>query len=235
LQGEGAYITKARAEGLVQDFFIKADRGGLVKEPKQAANNILRTKPIDGGDMTAATSQVMAGADLKGQLARGAFNGSWTLVPGESSVRLKAKAMWGIVPVKGTFSELAGSAAVATDGGVTGRLEVKSASINTKMKKRDEHLPSDDFFACDRFSDIVFEIDQVTSTTSGLTVEGRLTVRERTIRLEFPAFVTDLGSGQMGIDTELQVDRAELGLSYRGKGATKMNNELIIHAVFARP
>jgi hypothetical protein len=47
--------------------------------------------------------------------------------------------------------------------------------------------------------------------------------------------VTELGSGQMGIDTELDVDRSELGLSYRGKGATKMNNALIIHAVFARP
>jgi polyisoprenoid-binding protein YceI len=172
---------------------------------------------MDGGVMAAATNQVVAGADLKADLARGAFKGSWTLVPSESSVWLKAKAMWGIVSVKGTFSELAGSAAVAADGGVTGRLEVKSASINTKMKKRDEHLRSDDFFACS-LSDIVFEIDQVTSTTSGLTVEGRLTVRERTIRLEFPAVVTEFGSGQMGIDTALQVDRSELGLSYRGKG-----------------
>lgn len=185
--------------------------------------------------MAAAINQVVAGADLKADLARGAFKGSWTLVPSESSVWLKAKAMWGIVSVKGTFSELAGSAAVAADGGVTGRLVVKSASINTKMKKRDAHLRSDDFFACDRFSDIVFEIDQVTSTTSGLTVEGRLTVRERTIRLEFPAVVTEFGSGQMGIDTALQVDRSELGLSYRGKGATKMNNALIVHALFTRP
>jgi polyisoprenoid-binding protein YceI len=190
---------------------------------------------MDGGVMAAATNQEVSGADLRADLARGAFNGPWTLVPNGSSVRLKAKAMWGIVPVTGTFSELAGSAAVAADGGVTGRLEVKSASINTKMKKRDAHLRSDDFFASDRFPDIVFEIDQVTSTSSGLTVEGRLTVRERTIRLEFPAVVTDLGSGQMGIDTELNVDRSELGLSYRGKGATKMNNALIIHAVFARP
>ena len=101
------------------------------------------------------------------------------------------------------------------------------------MKKRDAHLRSDDFFASDRFPDIVFEIDQVTSTTSGLTVEGRLTVRERTIRLEFPVVVTDLGSGQMGIDTELDVDRSELGLSYRGKGATKMKNALIV--LFVRP
>jgi len=185
--------------------------------------------------MAVEKNQVLAGADLRTDLARGAFKGSWTLVPSESSVRLKAKAMWGIVPVKGTFSELAGSATVAVDGGVTGRLVVKSASINTKMKKRDAHLRGDDFFASDRFSDIVFEIDQVTSTTSGLKVAGRLTVRERTLRLEFSAVVADLGSGRIGVDTEVQVDRSELGLSYRGKGATKMNNALIIHAVFARP
>ena len=182
----------------------------------------------------AAKNQVVAAADLRADLARGALNGSWTLVPSESSVGLKAKAMWGIVPVKGTFGELAGSATVAADGGVTGRLEVKSSSIYTKMKKRDAHLRSDDFFASDRFPDIVFQIDQVTSTTSGLKVVGRLTVRERTLRLEFPSVVADLGSGQMSIETELQVDRSELGLSYRGKGATKMNNALIIHAVFAR-
>jgi polyisoprenoid-binding protein YceI len=196
--------------------------------------NILPNELMDGGVMTAAKDQGVPGADLWADFARGAFKGSWTLVPSESSVRLKARAMWGIVPVKGTFSELAGSAAVAADGGVTGRLVVKSASINTKMKKRDAHLRGDDFFACDRFSDIVFEIDQVTPTTSGLQVAGRLTVRERTLRLEFPVAVADLGSGRIGIDTEVQVDRSELALSYRGKGATKMNNALIIHAVFAR-
>ena len=185
--------------------------------------------------MAAAKNQAVGAADLRADLARGALNGSWTLVPSESSVDLKAKAMWGIVPVKGTFSDLDGSAVVGADGAVTGRLAVKSASINTKMKKRDAHLRSDDFFASDHFPDIVFEIDQVTSTTSGrIKVAGRLTVRERTLRLEFPAVVADLGSGRIGIDTEVQVDRSELGLSYRGKGATKMNNALIIHAVFTR-
>jgi polyisoprenoid-binding protein YceI len=184
--------------------------------------------------MAEAKNQGAGVADLSSELARGAFKGSWTLVPSESSVGLKTKAMWGVVPVKGTFSELAGSAAVGADGGVTGRFVVKSASINTKMKKRDAHLRSDDFFASDRFPDIVFEIDQVTSTTSGLMVAGRLTVRDRTLRFEFPAVVADLGSGRIGIDAEVQVDRSELGLSYRGKGATKMDNTIIIHAVFAR-
>jgi polyisoprenoid-binding protein YceI len=52
-------------------------------------------------------------------------------------------------------------------------LVVKSASINTKMKTRDAHSRGDDFPAGDRFSDIVFEIDRVTSITSGLRVTGR--------------------------------------------------------------
>jgi polyisoprenoid-binding protein YceI len=189
---------------------------------------------MDGGVMAVDKNEVVAGADLRADLARGAFIGSWTLVPSASSVQLKTKSMWGLVPVKGTFSEVTGSAAVAADGGVTGRLMVKSASINTKMKIRDTHLRGDDFFASDRFPDIVFEIEQVTSTTSGLEVAGRLTVRERTLQLQFLAVVADLGAGRFGIDTEVQVDRSELGLNYRGKGATKMNNVLIIHAVFAR-
>jgi len=42
--------------------------------------------------MAAATSQVVAGADLTADLARGAFNGSGLLAPSESSVRVKARA-----------------------------------------------------------------------------------------------------------------------------------------------
>ena len=56
---------------------------------------------------------------------------------------------------------------------MTGRLVVNGASINMKMKTRDAHSRGDDFSAGDRFSDIVFEIDLVTSITSGLRVTGR--------------------------------------------------------------
>jgi hypothetical protein len=38
----------------------------------------------------------------------------------------------------------------------------------------------------------------------------------------------------MGVDKEVQVDRPEFGLSYRGDGGTNMTNTLIIHSVFAR-
>lgn len=69
--------------------------------------------------IAASTSQVVAGAIQGVDLAGGACNESWTLIPSKSSVVLKAKVMWGIVSVRGTFGKLAGSAAVAADGRMT--------------------------------------------------------------------------------------------------------------------
>jgi polyisoprenoid-binding protein YceI len=167
-------------------------------------------------------------------MANGTFAGSWTLDPSRSSVGLKAKAMWGLVPVKGTFSEMTGGGVVGDDGTVTGHLTVKSASVNTKMKKRDEHLRSDDLFASEKFPDITFEVDQTTPTPTGLTLGGHLTVRGVTKALSLPATVTDLGSNEVSIDATSEIDRSNFGVDYHGKGATKMLNVLDIHAVFTR-
>jgi polyisoprenoid-binding protein YceI len=190
-------------------------------------------EPIDGGIMAAA-DQVLAGSKVSAGLASGEFRGTWKLVPERSKVQLKTKAMWGLVPVRGTFSDVAGNAEVGDDGALTGRLAVKSASINTKMKKRDVHLRSDDFFDSDRFPDIVFEIDEVTPAAAAVTVRGRLIVRERSLDLSFPATFADLGSGEMAVDAEVGIDRSKLGVDFRAKGATKMDNVLVIHAVFTR-
>jgi polyisoprenoid-binding protein YceI len=77
-------------------------------------------------------------------------------------------------------------------------------------------------------------IDEVTPAGEAVTVQGRLTVRERSLRLSFPATFADLGSGEMAADAEVQIDRSKLGVDFRAKGATKMDNVLVIHAVFTR-
>jgi polyisoprenoid-binding protein YceI len=182
----------------------------------------------------AQVSQATSGPDLGAAMAAGTFAGSWTLDPSRSSVGLKTKAMWGIVPVKGSFSEVTGSGAVGDDGKLTGQLTVKSTSVNTKMKKRDEHLRSDDFFACEQFPDITFDVEQATPSPTGLSVVGRLTVRGVTKPLSLPATVTNLGSNEVSIDAVAEIDRSSFGIDYHGKGATKMANVLNIHAVFTR-
>ena len=65
---------------LLDSLVLLIRRGRLVHEPNQADNNLWPTKLRMGGVMAAASNQVVAGADLAADFARGAFNGSWTLV-----------------------------------------------------------------------------------------------------------------------------------------------------------
>ncbi len=66
--------------------------------------------------------------------------------------------MW-IVPVKGTAKALSGDGHVGADGSVQGTLVIDAASINTKNKKRDAHLRTDDFFEVDKYPTLTFTVD----------------------------------------------------------------------------
>jgi polyisoprenoid-binding protein YceI len=117
---------------------------------------------------------------------------------------------------------------------ITGHLDVDSASINTKLKKRDEHLRSDDFFASDQYPTITFQITDGTVTETGVALSGKLTVRDRTLPITFPATVTQLPDGAAAVDAKVSIDRADYGLTYRSRGATKMANVITIRATFIR-
>jgi polyisoprenoid-binding protein YceI len=181
----------------------------------------------------AGAEQVTSG-DLGAEFKRGSYAGTWTLDPSRSTVGLKTKAMWGVVPVKGTFSDLAGTAEVSSDGVVTGQVRITSDSINTKMKKRDEHLRSDDFFSAATYPEILFDLDSAAPAAGTLAASGRLTVRDKSIPLTFPATVSALATGEVTLDAEVTVDRSQLGIDFKSKGATKMENTLALHAVFTR-
>ncbi|MEI7717580.1 MAG: YceI family protein, partial [Mycobacterium sp.] len=75
-----------------------------------------------------------------------ASTGSWTLVPDRSSIKFSSKTLWGLVPVNGRFPDVTGEGTVGADGAVSGRLQIRAASVKTGIGKRDEHLCSPDFF-----------------------------------------------------------------------------------------
>jgi polyisoprenoid-binding protein YceI len=70
----------------------------------------------------------------------------WTLDPSASSVEFHVKHFWGVVTVHGHFDTIAGEGNVAGDGTVSGEIRIAAESVNTKNKRRDKHLRSDDFF-----------------------------------------------------------------------------------------
>ena len=93
-------------------------------------------------------------ASLSEFLSDPASAGTWTVVPDQSTIVFKAKTMWGVVPVKGRFTEFSGGGEITAPQTVSGHLDIKAASLRTGIGKRDTHLRSADFFDAEKFPDI---------------------------------------------------------------------------------
>jgi polyisoprenoid-binding protein YceI len=143
--------------------------------------------------------------------------------------------MWGMVPVKGVFGEVSGSGTVTAAGEVAGTLTVAAASINTKIKKRDDHLRSADFFNTANYPDITFSAETISPAGDGVTVAGRLTVRGTTHPVSFGATVSVSGDGgEVTLDAEVPVNRVDYGITFNQLGMMGTRNTITIHAVFTR-
>ena len=178
------------------------------------------------GQLTASTFQAL--------LQDKAMAGTWTLDASRSTVGLRSKSVWGLVAVKGSFGQVSGSATVSPAGEVSGTVQVAADSIGTKNKKRDEHLRSADLFDSGKYPAITVQVDKVTAAGDGFTVSGRLTVRDQTRPVSFPAAVTAASAGEVTLDAELEVDRSDYGLTWNQLGMASMKNTLTVHAIFTK-
>jgi len=181
-----------------------------------------------------APSGQLTSSALQALIQDGNLAGSWTLDTARSEVRLKSRSMWGLAPVKGVFREVTGNGKVSADGDVTGTITVAARSVDTKNKKRDEHLRSADFFDVANHPDITFTVDGIKPGNGGVRVTGSLAVRGRTRPVSFDAMISS-ADGETWLDGEVQVNRADFGLIWNQMGMASMRNTITVHAVFTRP
>lgn len=181
-----------------------------------------------------APSEPVTASPLRAPLADGALAGEWVLDPSRSSIGLKNRSMRGLVRVTGVFREVSGNGTVRPNGAVSGTLTVAAASIDTKNTRRDSHLRSADFFDSGHHPDIIFTADGIRPSGPGVAVTGTLTVRDRTRPLSFEAAASVPGDGEIWLDAEVRVNRADFGLTWNLLGTVSMHNALTIHAVFTR-
>ena len=167
-------------------------------------------------------------------LRDGQLAGSWTLDPSRSQVRLSSKSMWGLVSVKGVFTDVSGTGTVSPSGAVSGTITVAAGSVDTKNKKRDAHLRSADFFDADNHPSITVSVDGITPSETGAQVTGTLAVRDRTRPVSFGARVSAVDAAEVWLDAEVQVNRADFGLTWNHLGMASMDNTITVHAVFTR-
>ncbi|MCH5672212.1 YceI family protein [Streptomyces gilvus] len=145
--------------------------------------------------------------------------GLWQLDAAASTVALRHKTMWNLVTVKGTFAGVGGQGEVKADGSATGTITLDAASLDTKNKKRDEHLRSADFFDVDHHPEITFAVRSA-ELRSGDTVEvtGQLTVRGISRPQTVTARLVGKDADALTLDAEFTVDRAEFSLGWNQMG-----------------
>jgi polyisoprenoid-binding protein YceI len=163
----------------------------------------------------------------------GALAGSWILDPARSEVRLATRHTWGLRPLHGVFRQVTGNGSVTAAGQVTGTLTVAAGSIDTRNKMRDKDLRSAKVFDTASHPDITYTVDGMQPASGGVRVTGSLTVRGRTRPLSFDATVS-AAAGEIQLDAEVPVNRADFGLTYSPLRMASLDNTITVHAVFTR-
>ena len=170
---------------------------------------------------------------LQAQLGDGSLAGSWTLDPARSEVVLHTRHTWGLLPLQGKFGKVSGHGTISEAGDASGVITVTAESVDTKNPQRDKHLRSADFFDIDNHSEFTFTAEGVRPTDGGVRVAGTLTVRDRTRPASFDASVST-ADGEIVLDGELRVNRADYGMTWNFIGIAAMDSTIAVHAVFTR-
>jgi len=136
-------------------------------------------------------------------------------IDGEPS-QLTFRATSRLQTADGLFHRFEGEVAVDPRDLATARLTltVDAASIDTKNRKRDDHLRSADFFDVARHPTVTFQSDRVTVAGSLVTVHGRLTMRGVTRAIDVPARVELVGDNTLVAQGEFALNRQDYGISY---------------------
>ncbi|BBX95302.1 YceI family protein [Mycobacterium lacus] len=161
--------------------------------------------------------------------------GAWNLVPDRSAITFRIKNMWGLLTVKGRFTEFSGRGELRTDGSVAGHLEIGVASLRTGIGLRDKHLRSVDFFDAQRFPQIRVVVTELHPATGNhADLRANFTIKGITDPVPLPVTVTEFGDGSVRISGEAHIDRTQFGLGWNRLGMIDATATASAEAVFAR-
>jgi polyisoprenoid-binding protein YceI len=161
--------------------------------------------------------------------------GVWNLVPGRSSLTFKIRNLWGLLTVKGRFTDISADGQITGKGAVFGRLDIRVASLRTGIRRRDEHLRSADFFDAEHFGEISVDVTAVQPTTGNAAdLRASCTVKGIRAPLPLPVRITVLPDGAVRIAGKIKVDRAQFGLDWNRFGMIGKTATVTADAYFVR-
>jgi polyisoprenoid-binding protein YceI len=167
-----------------------------------------------------------AGAGAGGLLA-----GTWRLDPARSSVEFHVRHFYGLMTVKGHFDRYEGTLDLSARPAI--ELVIEAASLDTKQKKRDEHLRSKDFFDAAEHPQIMFKADTATIDGGTLKTSGELSAAGRQVPLDVEATVSPAGD-DFELEARVQVDHRELGMTWSPAGILRSPSTLVVRGRLVR-
>ncbi len=144
---------------------------------------------------------------------------SWQLDPAHSEVTFRVRHLM-VSNVSGKFKTFNSTVATQDDDFSTAQIDftVDTASIDTGVEYRDNHLRGDDFFNSELFPTLHFKATGMNKTGDGeFQLDGDLTIRDITkpvsLQVEMGGVVKDpYGNIKAGFEVTGKINRREFGL-----------------------
>ena len=186
--------------------------------------------------------QVFLGAMFAAVLSTAVYADSYVVDTGHSSINFAVTHMM-VSQVKGGFTDYLGN--LKYDPADLSKTEVdvtiQTASVNTGLEQRDNHLRSADFFDAEKNPKITFKSVLAKADESGIiTVVGDLTLHGVTQRISVPVKIsgpvkTPMGGEVIGVSGDLVVNRSEFGVAWNKdmeNGGVVVSNEVKVTVNF---
>jgi polyisoprenoid-binding protein YceI len=171
--------------------------------------------------------------------AVGAAEGDWNIDPAHSSVGFTVRHL-GITNVHGEFHEFTATVKADLATGKVSMVEAsaKTASVDTGITQRDNHLKGDDFFSAEKFPNL--KVKTKTIEWSGNTCSGsaELTIRDVTKIVPYTCELigvqkVNFGDGlqlRAGYELKAKINRKDFGLKFNGvsEGVALVGDEVKI-------
>jgi polyisoprenoid-binding protein YceI len=161
--------------------------------------------------------------------------GVWILDPKRSTVNFKIRNFWGLLNVKGRFTDVTGDGQVTGKGAIFGRLDIKVASLRTGIGKRDEHLRSADFFDADRYPEISVVVTAVEpSTGNAADLQATFSIKGVTAPVRLPINVSTIDNGTLQVTATTEIDREQFDIGWNQLGMVAKAATVSADAYFVR-
>jgi polyisoprenoid-binding protein YceI len=163
---------------------------------------------------------------------------TWNIDPDHSNVGFKVKHLM-VSNVKGTFDKHTGVVDLNDKDITKSKVEVTidTASINTNVQKRDDHLRSADFFDAATYPKMTFVSTKVAKAGKKLKVTGDLSIRgvTRQVVLDVEPLSMEVkdpwGNVRRGTSATTRIDRKDFGLTWNKAletGGVVVGDEVLI-------